>query len=70
MHDPLLLPLVHNTILRAPLASWLVPAWFPWHAGGRRLASGVVAMYAALAQGKSPLPHLAAMLPAAVGQRG
>jgi hypothetical protein len=70
VHDPLLLPLVHNTILRAPLASWLVPAWFPWHAGGRRLASGVVAMYTALARGKSPLPHLAAMLPAAVGQRG
>jgi hypothetical protein len=68
VHDPLLLPLVHNTILRAPLAAWLVPAWFPWHGGGRRLAQGVVAMYEAVARGGSPLPQLVRMLPAAVGQ--
>ena len=69
VHDPLLLPLVHNTILRAPLAAWLVPAWFPWHGGGRRLAQGVVAMYEAIARGRSPLPQLVGMLPAAVSQR-
>jgi len=70
VHDPLLLPLVHNTILTASLTNWLVPAWFPWHRGGDRLAGGVVTMYTALANGRSPLPALVGMLPAAVGQRG
>ena len=38
VHDPLLLPLVHNAILRAPLAPWPVPPWLPWHPDGGRLA--------------------------------
>ncbi|MFM7520081.1 MAG: aldehyde dehydrogenase family protein [Planctomycetota bacterium] len=70
VHDPHFLPLVHNTVLRAPLSSWMVPAWFPWHAGGERLASGVVGMYGSRARGQSSLPQLLAMLPAALGGGG
>jgi acyl-CoA reductase-like NAD-dependent aldehyde dehydrogenase len=64
VHDPLLLPLVHNTILRAPLVSRLLPAWFPWHRNGLTLARGVLDMYAGLARGKRGLWPLARMLPA------
>jgi aldehyde dehydrogenase (NAD(P)+) len=64
VHDPLLLPLVHNTILRAPLASQLLPAWFPWHRHGATLARGLVDVYASIAAGKRGLWQLARMLPA------
>jgi len=64
VHDPLLLPLVHNTILRAPLAARLTPAWVPWHRSGRRLARGVLAMYRAIARGGTGIGPLLRMLPA------
>ena len=64
MHDPLLLPLVHNAILRAPLAAWITPPWLPWHPRARQLATGVLGMYAAIARGKSGLGQLMRMLPA------
>jgi acyl-CoA reductase-like NAD-dependent aldehyde dehydrogenase len=51
VHDPLLLPLVHNTILRTPLVVWPTAPWFPWHAGGAKLARGLVATYASIARG-------------------
>ncbi len=63
VHDPLLLPLVHNAIVRAPLASRIMPAWFPWHPRANRLARGVIGMYAAIADGRSGTWQLAAMLP-------
>jgi len=64
VHDPLLLPLVHNTILRAPLAPQLPPAWFPWHRHGATLARGLVDVYASIASGGRGLWPLARMLPA------
>jgi acyl-CoA reductase-like NAD-dependent aldehyde dehydrogenase len=64
VHDPLLLPLVHNTILRAPLAPRLLPAWFPWHRHGATLARGLVDVYAGMARGGRGLWPLARMLPA------
>jgi hypothetical protein len=64
VHDPLFLPLVHNSIVRGPLVATLTPAWFPWHAHGARLAAGVVEMYSAVARGRSGLWPLAKMLPA------
>ena len=64
VHDPLLLPLVHNAILRAPLAAWITPPWLPWHPRARQLATGVLGMYAAIARGKSGLGQLMRMLPA------
>lgn len=63
VHDPLLLPLVHNTIVEAPLAVWPAPAWFPWHPRGARLARGLADMYAAIARGWTGGLRLAAMLP-------
>lgn len=63
VHDPLLLPLVHNTILRAPLASRLTPPWLPWHAGGATLARGLLAVYAAVARGRSGVGPLLRMIP-------
>ena len=63
VHDPLLLPLVHNTIVEAPLASWPAPAWFPWHPRGARLARGLVETYAAIARGWTGGMRLAAMIP-------
>lgn len=63
VHDPLLLPLVHNTILRAPLSAWPLPAWFPWHRHGGPLARGVVDMYARIVAGRSGLGPLLRMLP-------
>ena len=68
VHDPLLLPLVHNSVLRGPLESRLTPPWFPWHSQGPRLARGVLAMYAARAGGGSGLWELASMLPAVLGE--
>ena len=63
VHDPLLLPLVHNTILRAPLIVWPAPPWFPWHRGGAKLTSGLLAMYASIARGGLGLGPLVRMLP-------
>lgn len=64
VHDPLLLPLVRNTILRGPLAPWPKPAWLPWHRHGAMLARGLLAMYAEIARGRSGLWQLARMVPA------
>jgi len=63
VHDPLLLPLVHNTILRTPLVVWPTAPWFPWHAGGASLARGLVSMQASIARGGLGLGPLARMLP-------
>ena len=63
VHDPLLLPLVHNTILRMPLVVWPTAPWFPWHAGGAKLARGLVAMDASIARGGLGLGPLVRMLP-------
>lgn len=64
VHDPLLLPLVHNTIVRGPLATGLLPPWLPWHTGGAGLTQGVVRMYGAIADGRNGVGHLLAMVPA------
>jgi acyl-CoA reductase-like NAD-dependent aldehyde dehydrogenase len=64
VHDPLLLPLVHNSVIRAPLWSPIRPPWFPWHSSGARLARGVVDLYGRCAEGKSGTGALLAMLPA------
>ncbi len=64
VHDPLLLPLVHNSIIRGPLASRLTPPWFPWHARSAMLARGLIEMYGAIARGGSGVWQLARMLPA------
>ena len=63
VHDPLLLPLVHNTILRTPLTVWPTPPWFPWHAGGLKLARGLLATNASIARGGRGLGPLVRMLP-------
>ncbi len=63
VHDPLILPLVHNSIIRGRLASRLMPPWFPWHSGGAVLARGLVDMYGAIARGGSGVWQLARMLP-------
>jgi aldehyde dehydrogenase (NAD(P)+) len=63
VHDPLLLPLVHNSIVRGPLATRLKPPWFPWHTRGDRLARGVLRLYEDVARGRSGLWRVAAMLP-------
>ncbi|MFM7035014.1 MAG: aldehyde dehydrogenase family protein [Planctomycetia bacterium] len=63
VHDPLMLPLVHNSILRGPLGSPFTPPWFPWHSRAARLAQGVIDMYGAIARGRSGLWHLLRMLP-------
>jgi len=62
VHDPLLLPLVHDTILRGPLCPRLPPAWLPWHPAADRLAAGLLRLYGTT----NPLRHaweLARMLP-------
>ncbi len=64
VHDPLLLPLVHNSIVRAPLSQPLLPPWFPWHSRGSRLATGALAMHVSVARGKSGLWQLLRLLPA------
>jgi len=63
VHDPLLLPLVHHSILRGPLASRLEPPWFPWHPRGETLTRGLVELYGSIARGKSGLWPLARLLP-------
>lgn len=64
VHDPLMLPLVHNAILRAPLASGFAPPWLPWHPRGLRLARGLLATYSSIARGRSGLGKFLGMLPA------
>jgi hypothetical protein len=64
VHDPLLLPLVHNAVIRAPLSAAIRPPWFPWHRSGARLARGVIDLYGQCAAGKSGLGTVLAMLPA------
>ncbi len=63
VHNPQFLPLVHNSILRAPLRVWPTPPWFPWHRKGEQLARGVTGMYAAISEGKGGLWNLVGMLP-------
>jgi hypothetical protein len=63
VHDPLLLPLVHNSLVRGPLVPSITPAWLPWRRGGTTLARGVVAMYAEIAAGHSGMLPLLRMLP-------
>jgi hypothetical protein len=64
VHDPLLLPGVHDVILRAPLVVRPTPPWLPWHRHGARLSRGVVDMLDAIAADRSGLWQLARMLPA------
>lgn len=63
VHNPQFLPLVNNSILRAPLRVWPTPPWFPWHRKGKQLAGGVTEMYAAIAAGKGGRWNLVGMLP-------
>jgi acyl-CoA reductase-like NAD-dependent aldehyde dehydrogenase len=63
VHDPLLLPLVHNSVIRSPLSAFLRPAWFPWHRAGARLAKGVVDLYGQCARGRASPWALVRMLP-------
>lgn len=64
VHDPLLLPLVHNSVVRGPARPSLRPAWFPWHRSGAKLARGVVELYARRAEGREGLSTILGMLPA------
>lgn len=45
VHDPLLLPLVQNSIIRGPLAMRLVPPFVPWHPRAATLTREVVRLY-------------------------
>ncbi len=63
VHDPLLLPLVHNAILRGPLLIWPKPPWFPWHTRGARLTRGLIDMVGRAAAGRSTLLPLLRLLP-------
>jgi hypothetical protein len=65
VHDPLMLPLVHNTIVRGPLAPSLKPAWLPWHSGGRGLTRSLIDVYTAGSFGRAGW-GLIKMLPAVV----
>ncbi len=67
VHDPLMLPLVHNSVIRAPLLVPQTPPWLPWHPHGAALARGVVDVYAAIARGGSGLWPLVKMLPKVLG---
>jgi acyl-CoA reductase-like NAD-dependent aldehyde dehydrogenase len=63
VHDPLLLPLVHNSILRGPLVVWPNPPWFPWHTRGARLTRGLIEMIDRAAAGRPTLLALLRLLP-------
>ena len=67
VHNPQQLPLVHNSIVRAPLTIWPTPPWFPWHGKRAKLAQGVAEMYGAIAGGSTGLWQLARMLPDVLG---
>jgi acyl-CoA reductase-like NAD-dependent aldehyde dehydrogenase len=69
VHDPLLLPLVHNTILRAPLCPSLAPAWLPWHPHAAALARGLMDVYGSIARGGRGLWPLMKMLPTVLTAR-
>jgi acyl-CoA reductase-like NAD-dependent aldehyde dehydrogenase len=45
VHDPLLLPLVQNSIIRGPLVSRLMPPFLPWHPRAAALSREVVRLY-------------------------
>ena len=64
VHDPLLLPLVHNSVVTAPAWSPMRPAWVPWHRSAAFLARGLVGLYGRRAQGKGGMAALVTMLPA------
>jgi hypothetical protein len=64
VHDPLLLPLVHNSIIRGPLASRIRPPWVPWHGHGAGIMRSMIDLYGAIARGGSGSWHLMRMLPA------
>ncbi len=66
VHDPAVLPLVHNSIVRSPLAEWPPPPWFPWHRRTLPLTRGLAGLYAALARSRRGLGPLARMLPAVI----
>ncbi|MFM7207551.1 MAG: hypothetical protein ACKO4T_12880 [Planctomycetaceae bacterium] len=63
VHNPLLLPLVHNSILRAPLHLRATPPWLPWHPHAAALTRGVIDVYASIARGGGGLWPLLTMLP-------
>jgi hypothetical protein len=63
VHDPLLLPLVHNSILRAPLLVRPAAPWLPWHRHGAAVTRGAVDVYAAIARGRAGLVSLVKLLP-------
>lgn len=63
VHDPFCLPLVHNTIVRAPLLLRPPPPWFPWHPHAAAITRGAVDVYASIADGGSGLWPLVKMLP-------
>jgi acyl-CoA reductase-like NAD-dependent aldehyde dehydrogenase len=63
VHDPLCLPLVHNSIVRGPLCAAQTPPWLPWHRHGAALTRGAVDVYASLARGRGGLWPLVRMLP-------
>ncbi|MFM9058299.1 MAG: hypothetical protein ACKOSQ_04130, partial [Planctomycetaceae bacterium] len=67
VHDPLLLPLVHNTIISGPLAPWPAPPWVPWQRRGARVARGVVDAYAAIAAGRGAAWPMLRMVPDVFG---
>lgn len=69
VHDPLFLPLVHNSIVRGPLLASVPPPWLPWHPCGAALTRGVVDVYAAIARGRSGLWPLVKMLPMVMRSR-
>jgi len=69
VHDPLLLPLVHRSILWGPLRPSFPPAWLPWHPHGAFLARGLLTTYTAIAGGGRGWWPLARMLPAVLGGR-
>lgn len=64
VHDPLLLPEVHNSVVRRPLWSPLRPPWFPWHSSGVQLTRGTAELYGRCAVGRSGAWTLTRMLPA------
>ena len=63
VHNPLLLPMVHNSILRGPLVSWPKPPWFAWNTRGVQLTRGVTDLYARAGAGRPTLLALARLLP-------
>ena len=63
VHNPLLLPMVHNSILRGPLVSWPKPPWFAWNTRGVQLTRGVTDLYARAGAGRPTMLALARLLP-------